>query len=248
MTTPALAETVKGKGRHYRHPETELLVPSVTNVLAMLNKPALVGWAAREVAMLAATMREVLPQMSYEDTVDLLKGAASRKGNSAGARGTTIHSWLEDMLLGRKPPELTGQALDYEAAAQSWYDTFDPEVIATETTMFADGYAGTADAVVRMHGEVWLLDFKTSKAVYGEAALQAAALANGSLWHDGVTPLTSVRIDRLGIVRIGLNGKWELKEVADRTAQLDAFLSLLNVWHWQHDTTKYTEANYVPTV
>ena len=81
MTTPALAESVRGRGRHYRHPVTGELVPSVTNILSMLNKPALVGWAAREVAVLAATMREALPQMSYDETVDLLKGAASLTGN-----------------------------------------------------------------------------------------------------------------------------------------------------------------------
>lgn len=42
MTTPALAENVKGKGRHYKHPVTGELLPSITNVLgAAVNKPAL---------------------------------------------------------------------------------------------------------------------------------------------------------------------------------------------------------------
>lgn len=248
MTTPALAINVRGNGRHYRHPATEELVPSVTNVLGMLNKPALVGWAAREVAQLAATMREVLPSMSYEDTVSVLKGAASRKGNSAGSRGTDIHSWLEATLQGKKPMTLTGQALEYVDAARAWHATVQPEVITTETTMFHAGYAGTADAVVRLDGEVWLIDFKTSKGIYGEAALQLSALANGTIWHDGVTELPTVPLDRLGVVRIGRGGEWEMSEVVNVPDQQATFMSLLQVWHWQHGPSQFKETTHVATV
>jgi len=247
MTTPALAESVRGRGRHYRHPVTGELVPSVTNILSMLNKPALVGWAAREVAVLAATMREALPQMSYDETVDLLKGAASRTGNRAGARGTDIHEWIEQALHGRALPELQGQAVEYEAAARGWLDTMRPEPIVTEITMFGAGYAGTADAVVKMGGDTWLLDFKTSKAVYGEAALQVSALAACNLWHTGEAA-PAQPIDRLGVVRIGKAGDWELHEVANPYQHLEAFTALLTVWCWQHDTDKYKEVHDVATV
>lgn len=244
MTTPALAENVKGRGRHYRHPVTGELVPSVTNILGMLNKPALVGWAAREVAVLAATMREVLPQMSYDETVDVLKGAATRTGNRAGARGTDIHTWLEEALNGRQPPELQGQAVEYQAAAQGWLDFMKPKPIATEVTMFAADYAGTADAVVEINGSRWLLDFKTSKAVYGEAALQVTALAACGLWHTGDHPTRPAdEIDLLGVIRIGRNGHWEQYRVANRQQHLEAFRALLTVWHWQHDTDKYKETH-----
>jgi hypothetical protein len=248
MTTPALAETVKGKGRHYRHPVTGDLLPSVTNILSMLNKPALMHWAAREVAELAATMREVLPQMSHDEVVDVLKGAATRTGNRAGSRGTDIHEWLEEALRGRPTPVLTGQAIQYQPAAQDWLTMMRPTPIATETTMFAPLYAGTADAVVEMDGAVWLLDFKTSKAVYGEAALQLAALADGTLWHDGTKEVPTVPIDRLGVVRIGTGGVWELHEVDDIANHHACFIALLEVWHWQHTTDKFKEATDVATV
>jgi hypothetical protein len=248
MTTPALAETVKGQGRHYRHPVTGDLVPSVTNILSMLNKPALVGWAAREVATLAATMRDVLPDMTHEEVVDVLKGAATRTGNRAGSRGTDIHEWLEESLHGRRPPELTGQAVEYVDAAQDWLTRMAPTVITTETTMFSPAYAGTADAVVQMGGQVWLIDFKTSKAVYGEAALQLAALANGTIWHDGTAQVQTVPIDRLGVVRIGRGGVWELQEVVNTASHYATFIALLEVWHWHHTRDKFKEATDVATV
>jgi hypothetical protein len=239
MTTPALAETVKGKGRHYRHPVTGDLVPSVTNVLSILNKPALVGWAAKQVATMAADMREVLPSMKHDECVDLLKGAASRTSNRAGSRGTDVHEWVAQRLLGGPPPTLTGQAHEYQAAAENWLDETKPEPITVETSMFHALYAGTCDAVVSMNGERWLLDFKTSSGIYGEAALQTAALSRCFLWHHEGSVIEAQPVDRVGVVRFAPNGKWEMKEVKEPEAHFSAFLSLIDVWHWQHDTDKW---------
>lgn len=238
MTTPALAQNVKGKGRHYEHPETKLLLPSVTNVLGMLAKPALVGWAARTVAELAADLRDSLPKMEHAEVVTLLKGAASRTGNKAATRGTDVHAFLEARLCGYDTPPLDEAAEQYREAVEMFLEHERPERIATEITMFTHGYAGTADAVVRIGGRTCLIDYKTSKAVYPEASLQLAALCSGTLWHDGTQIIEPVPIDELIVVRIGI-GEYELGYVRDPSAALSTFHALLTVWHWHHSTDKH---------
>src|SRR6266508_6414043 len=67
MTAPPLTVNVPGRGRHYEHPITKELFPSVTNVIGILDKPALVGWAARESARAAWHMREALVKIHDEE-------------------------------------------------------------------------------------------------------------------------------------------------------------------------------------
>lgn len=240
MTTPALAETIKGRGRHYRHPITGDLVPSVTNILSVINKPALMGWAAKQVAIMAADMRTVLGDMEHDEVVDLLKGAAARTSNRAGSRGTDVHQWIADELNGVATYDLQGPAAEYLPAARAWLADTNPAPIAVETTMFHALYAGTCDAVVYIGDDRWLLDFKTSKGVYDEAALQTSALAGCFLWMMG-GPIEAQPIDRVGVVRFAPNGKYELREVTDRETHHQMFLALVSLWYWQHDAIKWKD-------
>jgi hypothetical protein len=234
MTTPALAENVKGRGRHYRHPVSGELVPSVTNVIGILDKPALPRWAARETAKAAWSMRASLESLGQEEAIDVLKGAPWRRSGRAADRGTSIHEWLESSLLGEPLPTLTGEALEYVDAAAAWLERWQPVAIATEVTMFAATYAGTADAILTIEDETWLIDFKTSSGLYPEVALQLAALADCPTSIVGGDPQDTVPIDRLGAVRIGKSGEWEMREIVYPAQSLDGFYAALNLWAWKH--------------
>jgi len=237
MTTPALAENVRGRGRHYRHPVTDVLVPSVTNVIGILDKPALPRWAARETAKAAWSMRTSLEDLGQEEAIDVLKGAPWRRSGRAADRGTSIHAWLEAVLNGQPEPTLEGEALEFVDAARAWLERWQPVPIATEISMFAATYAGTADALVSIDGEVWLIDFKTSSGLYPEVALQLSALADCPLIVvDGETREAD-SIDRLGAVRIGRDGEWEMREVTYPAQSLDGFYAALNLWAWKHGDT-----------
>lgn len=235
MTQPVLSENVKGRGRHYRDPVTDELVPSVTNVIGILDKPALPRWAARVVAEQAASMKSSLPNLADEEIVDMLKGAPWRSSGRAADRGTSVHGYLEARLLGIDPPELTGQASTYQAQAEAWLAVWQPEPIATELTVFGDGYAGTADLLCSINGKVTMVDFKTSSAVYPEAALQLAALSSASVgaFPDGVRAMPDIA--EAAVVRIGTKDH-ETRWVADIESQFAAFQACLAVWHWRNDT------------
>lgn len=234
MTTPALAENVRGKGRHYRDPRSGELVPSVTNVLGVINKPALPRWAAKEVAAAAVAMKASLAGMDDAEVMDVLKGAPWRRSTRAADRGTTIHAYLEAALMGAPVQRVEGQAADYRAAADAWLDWWKPEPVHLERTVFGDGYAGTGDAWLRMDGEVWLVDFKTSKAIYDEAAMQLAALAAAPLMAVGEELIEAPTPARLAVVRIGTDGEHETRLVADPATEYAAFRAALEVWRWQH--------------
>ena len=236
MTTPALAENVKGKGRHYRHPVTGDLVPSVTNVLGILAKPALPRWAAKEVAEKAWQLRRSLDAMGEEDAISVLKQSPWRKSGRAAERGTTIHAYLEARINGLEPEIVDGEAKRYQAGAEAWLEQWNPEPIATELTVFAPDYAGTGDLWCTVAGEPRLVDFKTSKAVYPEAAVQLGALAAATLDAGGkATPVVA----NGWVVRIGEDG-FECRQVDDLAAQADVFRAMLQVWHWTN-TKPYRE-------
>jgi len=234
VTPPALAEHVKGKGRHYRNPKSGDLVPSVTNVIGMLDKPALPRWAASEVAKRAADLKRSLANMSDADVVDTLKGAPWSRSKRAADRGTDIHGYLEARLRGWEPDELSDDAAPYRDAAEAWLDDTGVEVVETELTVFHPLYAGTGDLWGVIDGQRYIIDFKTSKGIYDEAALQLAALLGTFTTDDGgPAPHLDGHDWQLMVVRIGQD-KFEAKAVADAAGSLDAFHALLTVWHWKH--------------
>lgn len=235
MTTPALAQNVRGKGRHYADPRTGDLLPSVTNVIGVLNKPALPRWAAKVVAEQAAAMKHSLPNLDDAEVIDMLKGSPWRQSGRAADRGTTIHVYLECRMLGIDPPEISGEAARYRKAADAWLDEWKPEVVATEQTVFGDGYAGTGDLWCIRDGVLAVVDFKSSKAIYAEAALQLAALAKADVRSDGEP---QPQAEQGWVVRIGEKG-YEAKQVADLDGCYEAFRALLAAWRWQNGEEVY---------
>jgi hypothetical protein len=233
MTTPALAENVKGRGRHYKNPVTGDLVPSITNVIGVLDKPALPRWSAKMVAETAYRMRHSLAEMSEDEAVDLLKSAPWSKANRAADRGTDIHAYLEALINCWEPEPLSGEAVRYQRAADEWFNYYAPEPVATELTVFHPKYAGTGDLWCRFGGRMAIVDFKTSKAVYSEAALQLSALWGALTTADG-DPVPHAGEDTdLFVVRIGMD-KFEVKQVADPAGSFETFLALVTAWEWQH--------------
>lgn len=178
MSTRAMTLTVNG-GRQYQHPVTGQMVPSVTSILGSLDKPALLNWAVDTTAQYAADNVEVLAKLDRSSAVDLLKGARWRTTRSAADAGTDAHSVLEDLANGTPVvrTEHNGWVLDCWDGLNR---EFDIEVLETEPTFWngEEGYAGSADLVALVDGELAVLDYKTSgSGIYAETCLQLAAYA-----------------------------------------------------------------------
>lgn len=177
------------------------VIPSTTQVLNIIAKPALVYWAASEGAkFFKENMIEVdeaiwgklggaplysFGSLSYDDMVVGIAKAHSRAASKAAGIGTTVHSYVEKFIRSTLHGEPTPDIPENKKAQKSieafykWLDTSDVVWLSTEERLFHPElkYAGTVDAVAEVDGEFCVIDFKTSAKIYPEHKIQCAAYA-----------------------------------------------------------------------
>ena len=183
-------------------------VVNVTSVLSGgLPKAALVNWAARMVAEYVATEAEAVEamrSMGWEPMVKALAAVPDQRRDEAAKRGTKFHDLAEIISGGdlvQVPPAMADMARGFVA----WLDRLQPEVILTETAVASRRYryAGRFDMLAKVNGALWLLDVKTSRAVYGDTALQCAAYARAEFYVDEAGVETPVpEVDAIGVIHV----------------------------------------------
>lgn len=162
-------------------------VDGVTTVIGNgIPKPALMPWAAREVATFAADNLDLLGQLDREARIDLLKGAHYRERDRAARRGTEVHALAEQLIQDIEvdvPEELVGHVDSY----LKFLTDFDPQPILVEAVIGhrAHRWMGTLDLVGVINGETVLMDIKTGRSgIYGETGLQLAAYRHAEFYLD----------------------------------------------------------------
>lgn len=228
--------TLQRKETRYGH-SYRLDGKAVKGVTTLLNgglpKPALPPWAAKSVAEWVADNPdkvESLREMGRRPMVDALKAVPWQSRDTAAARGTDVHHHAEKLIHGEET-EVPDHLLGYVEGYVRWLDSVGAEVLLTERPVANRKwwYAGTFDAIVRMFGMVWLLDWKTSTGVYGDNSCQISAYAQAEFYLDedgNEQPMPD--IDRLGIVHIRPDGS-DLYEVQDPEAAWKDFLHIAYV-------------------
>lgn len=234
---PPLAVPIGPDGqRGYRHPETGELVPSVTTILRVIDKPALVGWAARETAGAAWDQRFALQRINErESAVDLLKNARFRSMNRAALKGTTVHRVAEALERDEALPEFSEEEAAYVDSFVAFVTAFRPRFVHVEGTVFSDAfeYAGTFDFVAEIDGYLVLGDHKTGKDVYPEVALQLAALRYADrIWNRETGELSPMpKVAGAIAVHLRPDGFRVVEVRADRVA-FEAFVAARLLWPW----------------
>lgn len=210
---------------------------SVTNVLKSLAKPALTNWAAR-------TAAQAIFDDPYEvDTVNKAVSAIYKTRDRAGQRGSDAHAYAE--RVAKEYPEKHHDLGDLVGgpgfAVLSFFDTMKPKAIFTEVNLYNDthGYAGTADLIAKIADKTWLVDYKTSKAVYPEMGLQLAAYANAEFYLSAFdygleddAPLDIPQIDATAVVLLRPDGHFTWTPLE---GDFEVFLSLKKVWEWANE-------------
>lgn len=254
MTTPRLSVPTDF-GRLYRLPTVDesalpgaeqalaegLLVPSVTNVIDVLNKPYLQTWYAKRAAEDAIEVVRNHPGLIEEKprkALAYIKGAAERTTKAAANLGDRVHNTVEALARGIEVPIDE----DLRGYVRSWHrfvEDFSPEFVHLEATCFGEvespdgdlGYAGTADFIAKIHGLTVVGDYKTGKSIHTEASLQLAALAHARLItcedENSVSQMPTVDVG--AVVHLTATG-YELHAVDVQGPAWEAFSRLRAVW------------------
>ena len=238
-------------GRFYHVDGRDL--PSVTHILSVIAKPALIAWSANQerdavcaaAADLYAQLHQhpLVPRAIYLTTLQAALGkekAHQRELAKAGEIGTQIHARIEYDLrqhlglpVGVEP--VISEAAEYGYLAfLDWARSVRLKPLRIETVVFSleHGYAGTMDLLAEVDGALTLIDWKSGKSVYAEAHLQNAAY-RFALAEMGIADVERGLIVRLPKVESDPN-----VEVVESPATADlmpAFLAARALWSWWHD-------------
>jgi hypothetical protein len=194
-----------GKSGYYEIPTESgpLALPSVTTILNILNKPALVNWAKKVTAEYAVQSRDLWEQIEERDgtqaAIDHIKKAAGRRSEKAMDVGSAVHSIIEGIVLGIEPEYMEPPAIPYVEAFQEFVTRHGVEFVASEITVFDPdlGFAGTCDAIAAKGDRLGVLDWKTRQdktlreivkyGAYETERMQVAAYAKApyGLMKDG---------------------------------------------------------------
>lgn len=189
-------------------------ITSVTSLLGLLDKPALKRWAANTAADYAIDHWDDLANMAPSQRRDAIAGAPWQSRDKSAATGTAIHSMAEDLVAGR-PVEVPDDLAGHVNGLARWIDASGFQPHATECMVWSDedpdlglcAYAGTFDAlgVHPRHGTL-LVDWKTSRGVWPEMAVQVAAYAAAEWLVDDGTDVAMPRPDTLAVAHIRPDG------------------------------------------
>ena len=183
----------------------------------------------------------------------------------AGKEGTQVHEAAEKLVLGEEISWMD----EYGRAKYSqivwemilkfadFWKTHKPELISSEQFVWSDEhkYAGTADIVCKMNGEVWLIDLKTSNSIHKSYDLQLASYAKG------LEESRDIKIERTGILWLKahsrgpskqknvIQGKgWKLLQIDEIEKNFELFKLIYKLYALENPNTEPIYNSYPTTV
>lgn len=204
MATVEKLKNVKAKSR-YRTISGEI-VPGVTTVLGVLNKPALIHWSW-----------------------DLgMQGIDYRKFRDKLASIGTLAHYLIECDIKKESPDLEAYSQEEVDLAENcllsyyeWKRGKDIFPVMSEGQLVSEKYkyGGTIDLYGSVDGTLNLVDFKTGKAIYPEMIAQLAAYLQLLTEHG-------CNVKKVRILRIGRDEKEGFEEQIKTPAQLRPYWRL----------------------
>ena len=213
----------RGKDRSYPCPRCGEDHTSVTTYLGVIASRPLMSWMGKngiaKLNVLADTLKELHPDYYLHVSQEATKRwemendtqfwkSAKQIGQDAADIGTLVHGWIEAHINGK---EVTMETMPTQAQAAihgflQWENANKIKYLETEKTFYhcAMDYAGTADCIAEVNGELSMIDWKSAKGVYANYVIQdwLYALADESQHGDRL-------YKQVIIGRFGKDGTWE---------------------------------------
>ena len=218
------------------------LLPSVTNIIGILDKPQLTKWKMREVAKAAIAIPGPQGEEPVERFADRAIEAAMSQVSDAADLGTKIHNAIENLMRG-SAEEPSEEMRPYVKPVLDWMKKVGVKVTHSEIVLVnaVHGFAGRVDALFTWDdgfGKMGILDFKTKKTkpdekveAYDEHVLQLAAYA---ATHYGAEHLQHVVAANLFISSTEPGRLDVVKhDKAKLVAAYEAFTQMCAIWRFR---------------
>jgi hypothetical protein len=204
------------------------LLPSVTTILRVLNRPALTEWLIETACLTVLTA----PKLHGEDLDAFIKRVLTtekqqdQEAQKARDLGTAVHAEIELRLNGGAPDPL----LDAYCLPAIKIVNELGRVVASEKIIVGNGYAGTLDALLEGN-ETTIVDFKTCKKLpkesWDEHKLQLSAYAVAAAAGSKKIQTANIYISTSspGECVLCLNHDWS-------KTYFDGFRPLVQYWCW----------------
>jgi hypothetical protein len=149
-----------------------------------------------------------------------------------------VHKLIECWSTGTPYPTWDKEVEKFVDQFINFMTTVRPVFLESEVTVWSrtHGYAGTADFIAMINGNVVLGDVKTGRNLYPEVGVQLSALANADfiIREDGTEePLPA--IDMLAALHVRPRS-WNLNYVNKADESFQCFLAAKAVMEWQRNT------------
>ena len=195
---------------------------SVTTYLGMIASRPLMSWMGKngiaKLNVLADVVKGAIPDgynLLFEDARARWESendtqfwkSAKQISQDAADIGTISHGWIEAHINGK---EVSMETMPPQAQAAirgflEWEKANKIKYLSTEQTFYhcAMDYAGTADCIAEVNGELTMIDWKTAKGIYANYVIQdwLYALADESTGSN--------LYKQVIIGRFGKDGTWE---------------------------------------
>lgn len=205
-----------------RHARELNLLPSVTTILKLLDKPALTSWKIEQAVLAVLTT----PRLDGEQDDAFTRRVLStdkeqdRERDTAAQFGTDIHDAIERLIAGEPFPEKFRPWIE---PVMSALNNFGP-VVFSEKILVGKGYAGRCDLLAGTTIIDWKTTKKLPKESYPEHRLQLAAYAKASGHKIDTTANIYISTTKPGVIAV--------LENPDIEETFEAFEHLLQVWQW----------------
>jgi len=163
--------------------------------------------------------------------------------DAAASKGSAIHKGVENLLAGETVPmdaeyadPKTGEIRPLEVEEYyaimcfvEWYKDLaskhEVEVVASELTIWndEDNYAGTVDLVLRVDGELWVVDLKSGQHIWPEHTLQLSA-------YKRPLDLAGTEVAKLAILQLGYKRNKNGYKFTEIEYRYDLFLAAKTIW------------------
>lgn len=214
----------------HRYTFNDEVIPTVTGILGIINKPALVNWSAN--TAVESIESAIEPGKSYDEIQLHAIFEAGRKAHfqkkvDAGNLGSFVHKWVEQYIKGENPTMPVNEDLqDSIKRFLVWVDKHKVKFMASEQVVFSKRYkyAGTFDFICTMQGkpDLYMGDLKTSNGIYPEYFLQTSAYRYARCEEFPEEKYTGQLI-----IRVGREGELEFAVIRDKKTYQNMFRGFL---------------------